>query len=181
MRFFSIITVLQSWLGKAHFLVEGVIHIVHEGETEHEEWTKVKHVPTDRVVAVFDGSWRGQIRWRRVGAGSYPNTFSSVASSPSPSHEHLSIPDIPPHSVSRTDITRLDSDYSTLIDLSALQVVPMEVRPLEKMLPSESRKLWENVTSNLLKKDYSEATKEKVTIEQRQRDDAAERKKKGTE
>lgn len=49
------------------------------------------------------------------------------------------------------------------------------------MLPGESRKLWEKVTSNLLKKDYSEATKEKVTIEQKQRDEAAERKKKGTE
>jgi hypothetical protein len=162
-------------------LVEGVIHIVHDGETEHEEWTKVKHVPTDRVVAVFDGSWRGRIRWRRVGAGSYPNTFSSAASSPSPSHEHLPTPQIPPHSASRTDITRIDSEYSTLIDTSVLQVVPKQVRPLEKMLPGESRKLWEKVTSNLLKKDYSEATKEKVAIEQRQRDEVAERKKKGTE
>ncbi|KAJ3565237.1 hypothetical protein NP233_g7764 [Leucocoprinus birnbaumii] len=171
----------ESWLGKAHFLVEGVIHTVHEGDTEHEEWTKVKHVPSDRVVAVFDGSWRGHIRWRRVGGGSYPNAFSSSASSPSPSHEHLPTPDIPPHSASRADISRPDTKYSTLINLSTLQVIPKEVRPLEKQMANESRKLWQNVTSNLMKKEYSEATKEKIAIEQRQRDAAAERKRKGVE
>ncbi|KXN81883.1 Oxysterol-binding protein-like protein 1 [Leucoagaricus sp. SymC.cos] len=171
----------ESWLGRAHFLIEGVIHTVHEGEDDHEEWTKVKHVPADRVVAVFDGSWRGHIRWRRVGAGSYPNAFSSSASSPSPSHEHLATPDVPKHAASRTDVSRLDTEYSMLIDLSALQIIPKEVRPLEKQLPHESRKLWKNVTDNLMKKEYSEATREKVTIEQRQRDEAAERKRKGTE
>lgn len=161
--------------------MEGVIHTVREGETEHEEWTKVKHVPTDRVVAVFDGSWRGHIRWRRVGGGSYPNVFSSSASSPSPSHEHLPTPVIPPHAASRTDVSHPDTEYSTLIDLSMLQVIPKEVRPLEKQLLTESRKLWENVTDNLLKKEYSEATREKVVIEQKQRDEAAERKRKGVE
>ncbi|KAF5350987.1 hypothetical protein D9756_008295 [Leucocoprinus leucothites] len=171
----------ESWLGRAHFLAEGVIHTVHEGETEHEEWTKVKHVPADRIVAVFDGSWRGHIRWRRVGGGSYPNAFSSSASSPSPSHEHLPTPEIPPHAASRTDVSSPDTEYSTLIDLSTLRTIPKDVRPLEKQLPNESRKLWENVTANLLKKEYSEATKEKVTIEQRQRDEAAERKRKGIE
>jgi hypothetical protein len=62
-----------------------------------------------------------------------------------------------------------------------LQVIPKEVRPLEKQLLTESRKLWENVTDNLLKKEYSEATREKVVIEQKQRDEAAERKRKGVE
>lgn len=161
--------------------MDGVIHTVHEGETEHEEWTKVKHVPTNRVVAVFDGTWRGHIRWRRVGAGSYPNALSSSASSPSPSHEHLPVPQLPSHAASRADVSHSDSEYSTLIDISTLRVVPKEVRPLEKQLPHESRKLWRNVTDNLLKKEYSEATKEKVAIEQRQRDEAAERKRKGIE
>ncbi|KAJ3755961.1 hypothetical protein EV360DRAFT_48797 [Lentinula raphanica] len=133
----------ESWLGKPHFLLEGVIHTVYEGETQHEEWTRVKHVPHSRIAAVFDGSWRGLIRWKRV------------------------------------DLTGPSAEYSTLIDLSTLWVVPKQVRPLEKQLPTESRKLWEGVTSNLLKKEYSEATKEKVAIEQRQRDEAAERKKKG--
>jgi len=68
-----------------------------------------------------------------------------------------------------------------LIDLSTLFQLPKTVRPLEKQQPRESRKLWQNVTDHLLKKEFSEATKEKVAIEQRQRDEAAERKKAGIE
>ncbi|KAJ7253764.1 hypothetical protein B0H12DRAFT_1116519 [Mycena haematopus] len=115
----------ESWLGRAHFLCEGVVHTIVEGETQHNEWTKIKHVPQNRVVAVFEGSWRNRIRWRRVGD---------------------------------------DAEWATLLDLAALDVVPKSVRPLEKQIPYESRRLWES---------------EKVIIEQRQRDMAADRKKKG--
>lgn len=62
------------------------------------------------------------------------------------------------------------------MDLSPLVVVPKVVRPLEEQLPNESRKLWDEVTSNLLKKEFSEATRMKQVIEQKQRDIAAERK-----
>ncbi|KAL1705975.1 hypothetical protein EV121DRAFT_279244 [Schizophyllum commune] len=128
----------ESWLGKAHFLVEGVIHTVHDGD---EPWTKVKAVPHNRVVAIFDGSWRGKIRWRRSD----------------------------------------NSEYEDLIDLSALQPLPKSVRSLEEMDEYESRKLWGKVTEHLTNKEYSEATREKIEIEQRQRDLASERKKKGEE
>jgi hypothetical protein len=37
------------------------------------------------------------------------------------------------------------------------------------------------IADNLLDKEYSDTTKEKVAIEQKQRDDAAERRKKGIE
>ncbi|KAF9003331.1 hypothetical protein BDQ17DRAFT_1356014 [Cyathus striatus] len=172
----------ESWLGRAHFLVEGVVHTVHEGDMQHEEWTKVKHVPHSRIVAAFDGTWRGHIRWRRVGVGSYPAVSSSVASSPNPSHSQLPHPTLPTASESKADVSRPDTgDYATLIDLSYLQVVPKTVRPLEKQLSNESRKLWETVTDNLIRKEYSDATKEKMAIEQKQRDLAAERKKKGIE
>ena len=72
-------------------------------------------------------------------------------------------------------------DPATLLDLSTLLVVPKRVRPLEHQHAFESRKLWENVTSRLLAKEYSDATKHKHAIEQRQREKAAERKKKGEE
>ncbi|KIM24166.1 hypothetical protein M408DRAFT_244385 [Serendipita vermifera MAFF 305830] len=68
------------------------------------------------------------------------------------------------------------TEASTLIDLSPLAVVPKQVRPIEEQLPNESRRLWEGVTSNLLKKEFSEATRIKQAIEQKQRDIAAERK-----
>ncbi|TCD62694.1 hypothetical protein EIP91_006554 [Steccherinum ochraceum] len=132
----------ESWLGRAHFLLEGVIHTYTPGETAHEEWTKVKHVPRSRVLAVFDGSWKQVIRWKRVDAP--------------------------------------DSEYTTLLDISTLHVIPKVVRPLEKQSGTESRKLWEKVTSSLLAKEYSEATKHKLAIEQKQRDDAAARIKKGS-
>ncbi|KAJ7698567.1 hypothetical protein B0H17DRAFT_1196675 [Mycena rosella] len=172
----------ESWLGRAHFLLEGVIHTVVEGETQHNEWTKVKHVPQGRVVAVFDGSWRNRIRWRRVGVNSYPDTTPSSYSSPSPSHTSLPTPTLPSAASSRMDISSSkEEEYTTLMDLSALEVLPKTVRPLEKQLPHESRRLWDSVTTRLLKKEYSDATKEKVGIEQRQRDIAAERKRKGVE
>jgi len=67
------------------------------------------------------------------------------------------------------------------VDLASLQIIPKVVRPLEQQLPNESRKLWESVTSRLLKKEYSDATKHKLVIEQRQRDEASERKRTGKE
>ena len=172
----------ESWLGRAHFLIEGVIFVVHDGETEHEAWTKVKQVPHNRVAALIDGTWKGHIRWKRVGVLSYPNTTSSVASSPSPSHAQLPRPSIPSASASRAEILSTGSDdWQTLIDVGELRAIPKEVRPLEKQQPFESRNLWRKVTENLLSKEYSDATKEKVAIEQKQRDDAAERKRTGVE
>lgn len=171
----------ESWLGKAHFLIEGVVFVVHDGETEHEAWTKVKQVPRNRVAAVLDGTWRGHIRWKRVGALSLPHTTSSSASSPNPSHVQLPRPSVSSASASRADILSTSEGWQTLIDVNELRPVPKEVRPVEVQHPFESRKLWKNVTDKLLNKEYSDATKEKVAIEQKQRDDAAERKKKGVE
>jgi hypothetical protein len=149
----------------------------------------VKHVPHNRVVAVFEGCWKDKIRWKRVGTGSYPATDSatsitrSTSSSPSPSHDKLPTPSIASASRSKADVSGAadDGEWMDLIDVSALRVIPKAVRPLEKQHPRESQKLWESVTDNLIKKEFSEATREKVVIEQRQRDEAAERKRKGVE
>ena len=185
----------KSWLGRAHYLVEGVIHTVFDSDTTKcSEWTKVKHVPQHRIVATFDGTWRGRIRWKRVGSGSYPtnnNIGRGTTSSPSLSYTpstsstlsnpRLSISYSTSILSSKTSDTSGDEDdeWKELLDLSSLHVIPKVVRPLEKQEPRESRKLWEKVTNNLLNKEYSEATKEKIEIEQRQRDEAAERKRKG--
>lgn len=149
------------------FALEGVIHTYEEGETEHEEWTKAKHVPADRIVAYFDGSWKGRIRYRLA------NGSTSVSDKSSP---------VPSAATSRSDLTTgVEDEWATLIDISTLHPVPKAVRPLENQISTESRKLWDPVTSRLLKKEYSEATKFKQAIEQKQRDDAAERRNKGVE
>ena len=72
-------------------------------------------------------------------------------------------------------------EHSTLLDLSTLKVIPKAVRPIEKQLPNESRKLWHDVTARLIKKEYGEATKYKLAIEQQQRDAAAELKRQALE
>jgi hypothetical protein len=72
-------------------------------------------------------------------------------------------------------------EWETLLDMAALGVFPKSVRPIEQQGTFESRKLWQGVSENLLKKDYSEATRVKVGIEQAQRDRAAERKRTGQE
>lgn len=50
---------------KPRFLLEGVIYEYTEGD-ESEEYTKIKHVPADKIVATLDGCWRGEIRWKRA-------------------------------------------------------------------------------------------------------------------
>lgn len=72
-------------------------------------------------------------------------------------------------------------DGGTLIDMSTLLVVPKRVRPLKKQHAYESRRLWVDVTRRLRAKAYGEATRGKQAIEQRQREKAAERKRKGEE
>jgi hypothetical protein len=49
-----------------------------------------------------------------------------------------------------------------LLTSQLLSVVPKTVRPLSEQLPNESRKLWEGVTSNLLKKEYGEANRDQA-------------------
>ena len=136
---------VQSWLGKPQFAVEGVIHTYTPGSTEHDEWTRVKHVPKECALAYLDGAWRHKVRWRRAGAAGGKE------------------------------------EWNTLMDLSTLHVIPKAVRPLERQLPNESRRLWERVTTKLLSKEFGDATKHKHAIEQRQREEAAERKRKGVE
>ncbi|CAE6418754.1 unnamed protein product [Rhizoctonia solani] len=132
----------ESWIGKSQFLVEGVIHTYNPSEPDEcASWTKVKSVPQSRVVATFDGTWRGLIKWKRAGS----------------------------------------AETHTLVDLAALAILPKRVRPIEEQLPNESHRLWEHVTKNLLSKNYSEATRVKQNIEQKQRDDAAGRKAKNEE
>lgn len=67
-----------------------------------------------------------------------------------------------------------DKEWRVLLNLDELALIPKLVRPLDEQENDESRQLWEPVTSNLLAKNWGEATKQKQAIEQRQRDIAAE-------
>ncbi|KAG9291873.1 hypothetical protein G9A89_012158 [Geosiphon pyriformis] len=68
-----------------------------------------------------------------------------------------------------------------LLDMEPINPIRKVVKPLAEQGPLESRKIWQTVTAALIKKDYSLATKEKQTIEERQRQKAAELKSKKEE
>jgi len=160
----------ESWLGKPHFLLEGVVHRYDPSSNEHEEWTKVKHVPASCVEGYFEGCWRNVVRWRPASADAPTSEESSPTAAAATAKGRR-----------KTGGGSGDDEWMTLIDLTPLRVVPKRVRPISKQLPTESRRLWDAVTSRLLRKEFGEATRAKQVIEQRQRDEAAERKRRGLE
>lgn len=127
----------ESWLMKAKYALEGVIYEYEEGQ--EEAYTSIKEVPADKIVATFEGTWRGKITWKRKG----------------------------------------DRDSHLLINLDEIDPLPKTVRPLSAQEEMESRRIWESVTSSIISKDFSGATKHKQRIEQMQRDAAAQRKRAG--
>ena len=68
-----------------------------------------------------------------------------------------------------------------LIDITPLFPITKSVPPAEEQLSNESLKFWSGVTNAIVEKQFSQATKLKQDIEERQRQLAAERTEKGTE
>ncbi|KAJ5454277.1 Oxysterol-binding protein-like protein 1 [Penicillium daleae] len=68
-----------------------------------------------------------------------------------------------------------------LIDITPLHPVDKILPPAEQQLPNESLKFWGQVTNAILDKQFTEATRIKQEIEERQRQKAAERKEKQEE
>lgn len=64
------------------------------------------------------------------------------------------------------------SDKSIFIDTKSLEIYRKYVRSLSQQQNNESRKLWSDVTKNLLIKNMDEATKHKSQIEDKQRSEA---------
>ncbi|RKP25241.1 hypothetical protein SYNPS1DRAFT_29017 [Syncephalis pseudoplumigaleata] len=62
-----------------------------------------------------------------------------------------------------------------LVDLSVLRPVAKIVRPLEEQSEHESRKIWHEVSSNIIEKNFAAANRAKHTIEEHQRRLAHER------
>lgn len=69
------------------------------------------------------------------------------------------------------------TDPQLLIDITTLLPAAKTVPPEEDQLSNESRKFWSGVTEAIMDKRYSQATKLKQDIEERQRQKAAERQK----
>lgn len=65
-----------------------------------------------------------------------------------------------------------------MIDLQPLYPLAKIVPPLDQQLPNESQRFWASVTKSIKSKHYSEATRLKTELEERQRQKAAQRKEK---
>lgn len=153
----------ESWIGKPKYLLEGVVYWYDPEEEDPEEYTKIKQVPSDRVVGNLEGAWRKQIKWRKKGDKVSRNGTRYGLST------------------ILMDSCLLFQEWRTLIDMEILDLVPKEVRPVEEQEEMESRRLWDPVTQQIMVKNWGEATKQKQVVEQRQRDKAAQRKKTGEE
>ncbi|KAJ9082393.1 hypothetical protein DSO57_1004962 [Entomophthora muscae] len=60
-------------------------------------------------------------------------------------------------------------EKEVLIDMGSLDSVPNSVKPIDQMDELESHRVWQDVTENILAKNFSQATKAKLAIEDAQR------------
>ncbi|XP_077347587.1 oxysterol-binding protein-related protein 10 [Lithobates pipiens] len=67
------------------------------------------------------------------------------------------------------------SGETKVIDTTKLSIIRKKIRPLEKQGPSESRRIWKNVTNALKSKNIEAATEHKHQLEERQRAEARQR------
>ena len=65
------------------------------------------------------------------------------------------------------------------LDMSSMPVVPKHVKKVAEQEKFESRRLWREVTQGLKSNNIEQATTAKCGLEQKQRDEAKERKEKG--
>ena len=83
--------------------------------------------------------------------------------------------------INRRKLISTHQDKTLLIDLTPLSQVPRIVPPLEQQLPNESQKFWASVTTSIKEKRFTEATRLKQELEEKQRQKAAARKENGEE
>lgn len=126
--------------------------LVYRYDPADDKYTRVKDVPDKDVLVKIEGCWQEQITY------TIPNSAAVKECKLEPT-----------------------SDKQLLIDLLPLMPVPKTVPPTEDQLPYESRVFWQDLTTAINDKRYSEATRIKQDIEQVQRDKAAKRKELNTE
>ncbi|KAM4028943.1 oxysterol-binding protein-related protein 10 isoform 2-T2 [Anomaloglossus baeobatrachus] len=68
-----------------------------------------------------------------------------------------------------------NSGETKVIDTTKLSVIRKKIRPLEKQGPTESRRIWENVTNSLKADNVDAASEHKHQLEERQRAEARQR------
>lgn len=62
-------TAPQSWVGKNKFKIAGIVFEADEDDVDADADLRIKDVDEDRIVARFEGSWRGKVTWWRTRDG----------------------------------------------------------------------------------------------------------------
>lgn len=75
----------------------------------------------------------------------------------------------------------MKQDQTLLVDLVPLTQLPKTPPPLPLQLPNESQRFWAAVTTAIKEKRFTEATRLKQELEERQRQKAAQRKEENRE
>lgn len=78
-------------------------------------------------------------------------------------------------------ILLLLQETTEFVNVQNLRIVKKKVRPISQQEPNESRRLWKEVTAGLKFNDIDKATNAKFALEQKQRDEAKDRKEKNEE
>ncbi|XP_076260251.1 oxysterol-binding protein-related protein 9 isoform X2 [Rhynchophorus ferrugineus] len=73
------------------------------------------------------------------------------------------------------------TESELFIDVNALSLITKRVRPISQQGDNESRRMWKEVTAGLKFNEIDKATNAKQALEQKQRDEAKERKETGKE
>ncbi|XP_052861880.1 oxysterol-binding protein-related protein 9 [Anopheles cruzii] len=68
------------------------------------------------------------------------------------------------------------SKFETFVDVNSIPIYKKKVRPVGEQQENESRKVWREVTAGLKMNDIEKATNAKFQVEQKQREEAKERK-----
>ena len=147
----------ESWVGKSQNRVKGVIFSY---DPSSDNKIRIKDVPEKDILARIDGCWHEQV--------SYTLKDSKVC------------PTCPfPCPTKLTGALLIKDPLALLIDLQPLFPSPKITPPILSQLPNESQRFWQAVTASIKEKRYQEATKLKTEIEERQREKAKERERKG--
>lgn len=71
---------------------------------------------------------------------------------------------------------RQPSKFETFVDVNSIPIFKKKVRPVAEQTDNESRNVWKEVTAGLKMNDIDKATNAKFQVEQKQRNEARERK-----
>ncbi|KAI3643516.1 hypothetical protein MP228_013071 [Amoeboaphelidium protococcarum] len=156
----------EPFFGKAKFAIEAKIFKYDAQKYQSNDdvinaYSGKGKVPDDKVLCVITGSWKEELFYQMKSASGQKDLDK---------HCLINLSKLKP----AVEIVNSNADAPAQTAVPAVK----KVRQLEQQDAHESRKLWEKVSSNIIGGQFSEATKLKRELEDKQRAEGKERKQK---